>query len=307
MASEERRVVEVDGGGLEIRDVVDVARDLARARLGADVGKRMERSRTVVVDAVERGAVMYGITTGFGALADTHIGRADIERLQVSLLRSHAAGVGEPLGDDVVRGLLLLRARTLTAGYSGVRVDLPRRLLELLDLGLLPVVPGKGSVGASGSGSSGSGSSGQSGSGSSGSGPSGSGSSGPSGSGSSGPSGSGSTGPSGSGSSSSGSSESGSSGSGSSGSGSSGSSGSSSSGSSGSSGSSSSGSSGASSSSDSDDEEAESRQNRGTGRPPAPQAQAQAGYGGNRWHHSEHGHQNRPAHQGSPGGQGQRH
>lgn len=150
MRTEDMRVVEIDGGGLDMRDVVDVARGTAVGRLADGVAARMERSRRVVVDAVERGAVMYGITTGFGALADTHIGRADIERLQLSLLRSHAAGVGDPLTDDVVRGLLLLRARTLAAGYSGVRVELPRRLLELLDRGLLPVVPGKGSVGASG-------------------------------------------------------------------------------------------------------------------------------------------------------------
>ena len=70
--------------------------------------------------------------------------------MQLALLRSHSAGVGTPLADDVVRGLLLLRARTLAVGMSGVRVDLPRRLLELLDRGLLPVIPGKGSVGASG-------------------------------------------------------------------------------------------------------------------------------------------------------------
>jgi histidine ammonia-lyase len=70
--------------------------------------------------------------------------------MQLALLRSHAAGVGEPLGDDVVRALLLLRARTLTAGYSGVRVELPAKLLELLAHDLLPVIPGKGSVGASG-------------------------------------------------------------------------------------------------------------------------------------------------------------
>ena len=75
----------------------------------------------VVADAVEQDKVMYGITTGFGALADTHVGRADLERMQLALIRSHSAGVGEPLPDDVVRGLLLLRARTLTGGYSGVR------------------------------------------------------------------------------------------------------------------------------------------------------------------------------------------
>lgn len=144
------RTVTVTGDGLSIDDVVAVARGRARATLGPDVAARMERSRQVVVDAVEADRVMYGITTGFGALADTHIGRADLERMQLALVRSHAAAVGDPLPDAVVRALLLLRARTLAAGLSGVRVDLPQRLLDLLDRGLLPVIPGKGSVGASG-------------------------------------------------------------------------------------------------------------------------------------------------------------
>ena len=144
------RTVVVTGDALTVEDLVAVARGEARAQLGPDVGRRMERSRSAVADSVERGRVMYGITTGFGALADTTIARADLERLQLALLRSHAAGVGKPLDDVAVRALLLLRARTLAAGYSGVRVDLPGRLLELLGCGLVPVVPGKGSVGASG-------------------------------------------------------------------------------------------------------------------------------------------------------------
>ena len=144
------RTVTVTGDALVLEDLVAVARGSARAELGTGVGDRMEFSRSVVERAVEADQVMYGVTTGFGALADTHVGRADLERMQLALVRSHSAGVGQPLPDDVVRGLLLLRARTLAAGYSGVRPDLPRRLLELLDRGLLPVIPGKGSVGASG-------------------------------------------------------------------------------------------------------------------------------------------------------------
>ncbi|MGH8834252.1 MAG: histidine ammonia-lyase [Actinomycetes bacterium] len=142
--------VTVNGDPVTLDDLIAVARGGARAELDPKVEDRMERSRAVVADAVEHGKIMYGITTGFGALADTHIGRHDIEAMQLALVRSHAAGVGEPLSDDAVRGLLLLRARTLAAGYSGVRVDLPRRLLDMLNLGLLPVIPDKGSVGASG-------------------------------------------------------------------------------------------------------------------------------------------------------------
>src|SRR4051794_16151083 len=144
------RTVTVTGDALALDDLVAVARGEADAVMGQGVADRMAPSRAVVADAVERDKVMYGITTGFGALADTHVGRADLERMQLALIRSHSAGVGAPLPDDVVRGLLLLRARTLTGGYSGVRTELPAKLLELLAHDLLPVIPGKGSVGASG-------------------------------------------------------------------------------------------------------------------------------------------------------------
>jgi histidine ammonia-lyase len=144
------RTVVVTGDPLTVEDVVDVARGDARAELGPDVGARMDRSRRVVAAAVDGDDVVYGVTTGFGALADTRVGPDALAQMQLSLVRSHAAAVGDPLPDELVRGLLLLRARTLAAGYSGVRVDLPTRLLELLDRGLLPVIPERGSVGASG-------------------------------------------------------------------------------------------------------------------------------------------------------------
>jgi histidine ammonia-lyase len=140
----------VDGGPLTVEDVVAVARGEARVRLAADVPERMEVSRSVVQNALRGGAPVYGVNTGFGALADTPVGEQDLTTLQGAIVRSHAAGIGAPLDDEAVRAVLLLRARTLAAGYSGVRVELPARLLELLDLGLLPVIPGKGSVGASG-------------------------------------------------------------------------------------------------------------------------------------------------------------
>jgi histidine ammonia-lyase len=144
------RIVIVNGDALTIEDVVDVARGAATAELAPSVTAVMEPSRAVVAAATEGDAPVYGVNTGFGALADTRVGIRDLERLQSAIVRSHAAGVGEPLGDAAVRALLLLRARTLAAGYSGVRIDLPARLIEMLGLGLLPVVPGKGSVGASG-------------------------------------------------------------------------------------------------------------------------------------------------------------
>jgi histidine ammonia-lyase len=142
--------VVVDGSALSVEDVVAVARGGARARLSPDVPARMEASRAVVLKALSGDRPVYGVNTGFGALADTPVGERDLATLQGAIVRSHAAGVGEPLPDEAVRALLLLRARTLAAGYSGVRADLPARLLDMLDKNLLPVVPGKGSVGASG-------------------------------------------------------------------------------------------------------------------------------------------------------------
>jgi histidine ammonia-lyase len=144
------RTVIVNGDALTVEDVVDVANGDARAELGPDVAARMEFSRGVVAAAISGDAAVYGVNTGFGALADTTVGEADLNRLQRAIIVSHSAASGAPLGDAAVRAILLLRARTLAAGLSGVRVDLPGRLLQLLELGLLPVIPGKGSVGASG-------------------------------------------------------------------------------------------------------------------------------------------------------------
>jgi histidine ammonia-lyase len=144
------RNVIVNGDALTVADVVDVANGDARAELGPEVAARMEFSRSVVTEAIAGDQPVYGVNTGFGALADTTVGEADLNRLQRAIIVSHSAATGAPLDDRAVRAILLLRARTLTAGLSGVRVDLPRRLLELLDRNLLPVIPGKGSVGASG-------------------------------------------------------------------------------------------------------------------------------------------------------------
>src|SRR6266581_7689265 len=144
------RTVVVSGDGLAIADVVDVAAGQARAELGPGVPARMEPSRNVVIEAITGNEPVYGVNTGFGALADTSVPHRELALLQHSIVMSHAAATGEPLDGPTVRAVLLLRARTLAAGYSGVRPELPQRLLELLERGLLPVVPGKGSVGASG-------------------------------------------------------------------------------------------------------------------------------------------------------------
>jgi len=143
------RVV-IDGGPLSIDDVAAVAGRRAEVVVDHKVRERMAPARDVVERAVAEDRVVYGVTTGFGALANTQIEPTQAERLQVSLLRSHAAGVGAPLPDPVIRAMLLLRARTLAQGYSGVRPVLVERYVDFLREDLLPVVPSRGSVGASG-------------------------------------------------------------------------------------------------------------------------------------------------------------
>jgi len=140
----------VDGGPLTPGQVVAVAQRRARAIPGPGLAERMEPARAVVDAAVDSGEIVYGITTGFGALASTHIGREEAEALQYNLIRSHASGVGDPVPDELVRAILLLRARTLAQGHSGVRPVVVERLLEMLDRDILPVIPSQGSVGASG-------------------------------------------------------------------------------------------------------------------------------------------------------------
>jgi histidine ammonia-lyase len=140
----------IDGGPLAPHDVVALAYRRSRPILGATVAERMAPARRVVEEAVAGDDIVYGITTGFGALSTTRVNPEEAAELQINLLRSHAAGVGPPLPDELVRAMLALRARTLAQGYSGVRTEIVARLIELLDSDLLPVVPSQGSVGASG-------------------------------------------------------------------------------------------------------------------------------------------------------------
>jgi len=140
----------IDGGPLTPEQVVAVAERHEPVELAASVPERMAPARSLVEEVIAEGRTVYGVNTGFGALANTRIGREEAEDLQVHLLRSHAAGVGAPLDDEIVRAMLLLRARTLSQGYSGVRPILVQRYIEFLNRDLLPVVPSQGSVGASG-------------------------------------------------------------------------------------------------------------------------------------------------------------
>ena len=143
------RVV-LTGEPLDLAQVVAVARGGAMVELGDKGRARMAGAREVVERAVRDGRRVYGVSTGFGLLANTAVAPHQLEELQRRIVLSHATGTGEPLDPELVRAMLLLRARTLTQGHSGVRSDLVEALVGLLNAGVTPLIPEQGSVGASG-------------------------------------------------------------------------------------------------------------------------------------------------------------
>ena len=140
----------VNGENLTIDDVVKVARENAKASLTEEARRRVKRSREVLEGLVAQDQIIYGVNTGFGALSGVKISPNRIKKLQSNLVKSHSSGVGQPLTRQVVRALMLLRVNTLAKGYSGVRLEILETLLEMLNKGVHPVIPAKGSVGASG-------------------------------------------------------------------------------------------------------------------------------------------------------------
>jgi histidine ammonia-lyase len=140
----------LDGDTLTLEEVLAVARGSARAELAPEARVRVRRSRALVEARLGDGEPHYGINTGFGTLAEVRIAAEDLERLQRNLVLSHAAGVGAPLPVTEARALVLLRANVLAKGVSGIREETLDLLLALLDRGIVPLVPERGSVGASG-------------------------------------------------------------------------------------------------------------------------------------------------------------
>lgn len=135
---------------LTFDDVVAVAVRQESVEIDPAVAERMQRSRRVVDDAVLHGRTVYGITTGIGDLANVRIPTQEAEDLQRSIVRSHATGVGPALPEPVVRAMLLLKARTLAFGISGVRYEILEQIVEMLNAGIHPYIPSQGSLGASG-------------------------------------------------------------------------------------------------------------------------------------------------------------
>src|SRR4051812_41282912 len=143
-------MVELTGIGLGEADVVAVARERSPVELGPAAREAMETSAAVVERLAAGGEPVYGVSTGFGSLANVTIPADRRTELQRALVRSHAAGMGPPVEREVVRAMLLLRARTLAMGCSGARPRTAEAMLALLNAGITPVVPEFGSLGASG-------------------------------------------------------------------------------------------------------------------------------------------------------------
>lgn len=141
--------IEIDGSRLALEQVESAARG-ARCTLAESARRRIERSRRAVVRATRGGRRVYGVNTGFGHLATVEIATDRLAELQTNLIRSHAAGVGDPLPLPVVRAVLALRVNCLARGHSGIRPETVDALLAMLNRGVHPVVPSQGSVGASG-------------------------------------------------------------------------------------------------------------------------------------------------------------
>jgi len=150
MASKSNKTVTLSTSGTTFEDVINVARHGALVELSAASIDAMNASRKYIEDYAAGGVPVYGVSTGFGALANRHIDVADRAQLQKSLIRSHAAGVGPAIEREVVRALMFLRLRTMASGRTGVRVALAQTYVDFLNNGITPVVPEFGSLGCSG-------------------------------------------------------------------------------------------------------------------------------------------------------------
>jgi histidine ammonia-lyase len=144
------RPVELTGQTLSLDKIAAVAYGREAIRIGVSAHERIHASRRVIEGIVAKGAVVYGVSTGFGKLSDVHVPADELRQLQLNLVRSHACGIGNPLSEPEVRAMILLRANVLALGLSGIRLEVIELLCELNNREIAPVIPEKGSVGASG-------------------------------------------------------------------------------------------------------------------------------------------------------------
>ena len=142
--------MELSGRRLSLEEITSVAKGGAALSISNEALDRIRSTRAVVEKLLSQGRVVYGVNTGFGKLADIRIPNSELEALQLDLVRSHACGLGPPLSVPETRAMMLLRANVLALGYSGCRTELVVSLLEMMEREVHPLVPEKGSVGASG-------------------------------------------------------------------------------------------------------------------------------------------------------------
>src|SRR5215510_5378218 len=143
-------MISLRGQSLSLDEIAYVALENEPVEISPDTHEVIYASRRVVEEILSRQEVIYGVSTGFGKLSDVHVPPDKLEQLQVNLVRSHSCGTGRPLSEAEVRAMMLLRANVLTLGYSGIRLEVIKLLVEMLNKNVCPVIPEKGSVGASG-------------------------------------------------------------------------------------------------------------------------------------------------------------
>jgi histidine ammonia-lyase len=140
----------VDGHSLTLEQFIDITRNHKTVKLSQDAVERVNKARALVDRFVSENKTVYGITTGFGKFSDVVINGEETKTLQRNLIISHSCGVGNPLEEEIVRGIMLLRANALAKGNSGIRLSTLNTLIDMLNNGVIPIIPEKGSLGASG-------------------------------------------------------------------------------------------------------------------------------------------------------------
>lgn len=142
--------MQISGENVNLASVVQVSKGEAKVELSSEARQKMVASRRYIMNRVEKGEIIYGVNTGFGAFSSVSISQPQIVQLQKNLIRSHCMGVGQPFTKEESRAILFLRANALARGHSGIRPEVVDKLLDYLNNDIIPVIPQQGSVGASG-------------------------------------------------------------------------------------------------------------------------------------------------------------
>ncbi|MFX1282266.1 MAG: histidine ammonia-lyase [Promethearchaeota archaeon] len=145
-----KSIIELNGNDLSILDMVAVARDHKRVQLTAEAKERINQAAKIIQNILKENRMVYGVTTGFGYLQNTVVSPLDAEKLQKNLVVSHSAGVGSEFSQEVVRGMIVLQVNKFARGHSGIRLKVVSLLLDFLNKNITPIVPSRGSLGASG-------------------------------------------------------------------------------------------------------------------------------------------------------------